>query len=287
MNPSLIPGVLQARFDTGSVQINYLRREGRGRTLLFVHGLGGSAETWLHQLRGLDPSLDCVAVDLPGFGRSSKPMDAPYGYTYFARAVGKLVDHLALDRPVLVGHSLGGGTVLRLAVQRPACPAGIVLIASGGLCHQFTFALRVLTLPGVGEALTRPSERGVRARFQEFIAPEDPLYEPFFEVALASARDRASQHAFLQTLRNNATVFSGTRRSIRPILEGLDRIRCPVLALWGDKDPVVRLSDARPNLERLPLRHLEVFAGLGHEPHFVEPDRANGLIQDFVSSLPS
>ena len=72
-----------------------------------MHGLGGFAESWRHNVAALADRATVYALDLPGYGRSAKPRTT-YGLAYFARALHGFVETLGLSRVSLVGHSLGG-----------------------------------------------------------------------------------------------------------------------------------------------------------------------------------
>lgn len=109
-----------------------VQRSGSGDpTLVFVHGLGGTAATWDGVVAVLSPSHTTVAVDLLGHGGSPVP-DDPALYSRDA-ALADLDDVLAsIDGPVvLVGHSLGGYLALAYAATRPGGVAGIVVLNTG------------------------------------------------------------------------------------------------------------------------------------------------------------
>src|SRR2546421_7790805 len=80
--------------------------EGRGPAVVLVHGLGGFAASWRHNIPSLASRATVYAVDLPGFGLSAKPRGR-YGLTYFARALHGFLEALGLSHVSLVGHSLG------------------------------------------------------------------------------------------------------------------------------------------------------------------------------------
>src|SRR5829696_2341674 len=119
--------------------------------LVLLHALGESALDWRWVLPALARTHRVYAVDLPGFGYSAKP-SAEYTPAFFARFVGAYLDALGLERTGLVGSSLGGLVALRLALSEPARMSALGLVASAGLGRTVTYALRLPTLPGYGEA---------------------------------------------------------------------------------------------------------------------------------------
>src|SRR5438045_9724670 len=80
--------------------------EGRGPAVVLVHGLGGFAASWRHNIPSLAARATVYAVDLPGFGRSGKP-SAAYSLAYFARALHAFLDAVGVTQVSIVGHSLG------------------------------------------------------------------------------------------------------------------------------------------------------------------------------------
>jgi pimeloyl-ACP methyl ester carboxylesterase len=92
---------------------------GTGPPALALHGLGGTKGSFLPTVAGLANRFRVIAVDLPGFGDSDKPIGAAYDAPFFARAAVDLLDALALDRVHVIGNSLGGRVVLEIALRHP------------------------------------------------------------------------------------------------------------------------------------------------------------------------
>src|SRR5690348_6876673 len=94
--------------------------------MLFVHGIGNHTH-FAAQIAYFSRSHRVIAPDLPGFGRSDAPA-RDYGIAAFADDIAWLCDELELQRPVLVGHSMGGAVALEVAAARPELPSAIVLL---------------------------------------------------------------------------------------------------------------------------------------------------------------
>src|SRR5438309_2015893 len=112
--------------------------EGRGPAVILVHGLGGFAESWRHNIPALVGRATVYAVDLPGFGRSAKPRGR-YGLDYFARALHGFMETLGIEQASLVGHSLGGAACLTYALTHPTRVDRLALI--GALVPGFSYRL--------------------------------------------------------------------------------------------------------------------------------------------------
>ena len=109
-----------------------LNPEGQ-RTLVFIHGLGSYLKFWRYQLDTFAAQgYRVVAVDLPGYGKSDKPASFPYTMEAMADAVREVVHALGVERPILVGHSMGGQTALSYAIRYPEEPGALVLTSPAG-----------------------------------------------------------------------------------------------------------------------------------------------------------
>ena len=92
---------------------------GVGEPVLMLHGLGGTKISFLPTIAALAPSMRTVAMDMPGFGDSDKPIGASYGPEMFADWAVGLLDDLGIERAHVLGHSLGGRAALELGVRHP------------------------------------------------------------------------------------------------------------------------------------------------------------------------
>lgn len=99
-------------------------------TLVLVHGLGAQLQHMTHSLLArLAPDFRVVAVDRPGTGWSVRERGSSHGLRAQGDVVAGLIGHLDLDRPVVVGHSLGGAVALALGLDHPDKTRGLVLVA--------------------------------------------------------------------------------------------------------------------------------------------------------------
>ena len=123
------------------------RRGGAGETVLLIHGLAGSSNTWQAIQPALAGTHDVLAPDLLGHGESAKPM-GDYSLGAFASGLRDLLAVLDVPSATIVGHSFGGGVAMQLAYQHPELCDRLVLVGSGGLGREVSWLLRLVTLPG-------------------------------------------------------------------------------------------------------------------------------------------
>src|SRR4051812_10334630 len=110
---------------------------GTGPDVLLIHGLGGAKSSFLDTAAALSRRYRVHALDLPGFGGSSKPMSAPYTARYFAETVRATMDALGIGRAHIAGNSLGGRVAIELGLRHPERVGGLAL-----LCPAVAFVKR-------------------------------------------------------------------------------------------------------------------------------------------------
>ncbi len=142
----------------GGLRVHYLRAgDPNGRRVILVHGTPGSAEAWVDMLLDGPPGYDYIAIDRPGFGRTTPGTPEP-SLERHAAAVAPLLVEGGGGWPILVGHSYGGPVIAALAAGQPGRVGGLV-IAAGALdpAQEKVIPLQwVGRWPGVRSLLPRP-----------------------------------------------------------------------------------------------------------------------------------
>ncbi|MCI8554804.1 MAG: alpha/beta hydrolase [Clostridiales bacterium] len=252
------------------LRIRYLD-EGKGPSLLLLHGWGAEAATYRLIIDQLSPRFRVVAPDLPGFGGSDEPPN-PWNVDDFADFTVAFSESVGITCPVLIGHSNGGRIALRL-LSRPGCslrPQKAVLIDAAGLkahhsagyylkVYSFKAARQLASLPGVRHLFPHAEEK-VRRRF-------------------GSSDYRQASSCMRQTM---VQLLSGDM-SEQEAAERLAGVSCPTLLIWGEKDTATPLSDGR-TLERLiPGAGLVTLAGAGHFSFAERWGQCRRVLDSFLS----
>jgi pimeloyl-ACP methyl ester carboxylesterase len=116
--------------DVDGARVHYVDRGSGPATLVMIHGLGGNLRNFTQALVDrLDGEFRVVVVDRPGSGYSERAPGASPGIDADAATVAGVVRALGLERPVLVGHSLGGAVALAVALDHPELVGGLALVA--------------------------------------------------------------------------------------------------------------------------------------------------------------
>jgi 3-oxoadipate enol-lactonase len=247
---------------------------GTGPPLLLVHGFGGAAWNF-SELAPLLPGRRLIIPDLPGHGASS-PLPAPT-LTGFADVLAEV-----LDGPVdVLGHSLGGVVALRLAERHPALVRRLVLAAAAGISSSTRWAEVTIALTGIIQPGRIAGRRvGLVARSRRL----RKLVFGGFEVANPDLLSERAVHGFLRgPAMHTDALGAGLALVADDPRQDLDRVRCPVLVLWGARDMQVPLEDGFEYARRLgaPLR---VIADCGHLLIGERPDVCARAVLEFTDS---
>jgi pimeloyl-ACP methyl ester carboxylesterase len=251
---------------------------GSGPPLVLVHGLGGAASNWTELAPLLARRHRLLVPDLPGHGRSTA-LPAVSGLEPYADRVALVAEREGMLPAPVVGHSLGGMVVLRLALRRPDDVKAIVLAGAAGLSIGNVFGRQLLSL----FTAVRPGR--IAARHRSWVARSPRLRKlvfGFVSVADPVALTNEAVEGFLaaQLLHTDVDGAWQALRADDPRQE-LEAIGCPVLVLWGAEDVQLPLDDAFEYTRRLRAQ-LRVIPGCGHLLIGERPDACERAIEDFL-----
>ena len=242
---------------------------GSGPPLVLVHGLGGAASNWTELAPLLVGRHRVLAPDLPGHGGSTA-LPAVAGLEPFADRVALVAEREAMLPAPVVGHSLGGMVVLRMALRQPDAVPALVLAAAAGLSVGSIWGRNMLSV----FSTIRPGRLAARYRSRVSRSPLlRRLVFGFVSVADPAGLTDEAVEGFLAAQLLHTDVGSAWR--------ALDAIRCPVLVLWGAEDVQLPLDDAFEYTRRLRAR-LRVIPGCGHLLIGESPEACDRAIEDFL-----
>ncbi len=251
---------------------------GSGPPLVLVHGLGGAASNWTELAPLLARRHRLLVPDLPGHGRSTA-LPAVSGLEPYADRVALVAEREGMLPAPVVGHSLGGMVVLRLALRRPDDVKAIVLAGAAGLSIGNVFGRQLLSL----FTAVRPGR--IAARHRSWVARSPRLRKLVFGFVSVSdpvALTNEAVEGFLAAHLLHTDV-DGAWQALRaddPRQE-LEAIGCPVLVLWGAEDVQLPIDDAFEYTRRLRAQ-LRVIPGCGHLLIGERPDACERAIEDFL-----
>jgi pimeloyl-ACP methyl ester carboxylesterase len=260
--------------------------------LLFVHGLGGESLDWVDVAAQLKDLFGCAALDLPGFAHSPLPSDRDLSLDGLASAVTEVAR--ALDGPVhLVGNSLGGTVVVRVAAEHPELVASLTLVAPALpdlRARPGSVQLLVGLLPIVGPLIVRTiikadPEWMARRIYSlcygnpKAVSPERHARE------LATLRLRASlahsPHVYREALR--ATVMSYVDHGPRRPWQQAALVGVPTLVISGGRDRLVSPRVAARAKRTFRDVDLVRLPAAGHVAHLEDPNAVAAAMRAFLS----
>jgi pimeloyl-ACP methyl ester carboxylesterase len=268
----------------GTINTRYWAEGGQGSTVILIHGLGGYVETWLPSFEVLAAQHRVYAVDLLGHGRTDKPLNVSYKIEDLAQFVRNFMAELEIEHAHVVGHSLGGWIGTRIALRYPEVVEKLVLVASAGLGKESSFFLRMISVPILGEMLTRPSRSGSMDFFKLIVHDPALIPDELIDLDYQMTLMPYSQAAFLKAVRAVGNLLGQKKSEYGPNLEGLPSITKPVLVIWGRQDPVVPLAHLEVAAKSLPNVQLQVLENCGHLPMFEQGHALNDLLLEFLSN---
>jgi pimeloyl-ACP methyl ester carboxylesterase len=255
--------------------VSYRESTGSGRPVVFVHGNSSSSATWLPLLDGdFGRTYRCVAVDLPGHGRSSAAVDpAVYSMPGYAAAVADLAGELGLAGAVYVGWSLGGHILLEAASSLPD-PAGIAVFGTPPVADAAGLAAAFLPNPAVAIVFTPDVDaEQARAYAASFLASGSSLPLDAFEADIL-ATDGAARGGL------GASIAAGRFADEVAIAAALT---VPLAVLHGTGEQLVSLDYLRGlTLPTLWRGEVQLIDGAGHAPHHERTEAFAALLAAFV-----
>ncbi len=228
---------------------------GRGKPLVFIHGWLGSWRYWVPSMEELSSRRRTYAIDLWGFGDSDK-LSMYYTVDAYADLLREFLDQLGIWSAPIVGHALGGIVALQFAAQFP----------------ERVEQLMCVSLPLMGAAINRP--------LASFSGDGDAL------ARLITRQAAGFSEIDLEVRRADTLAVINSVRSAmeRNLLLALSPLEIPVLLVYGDDDPLIRLPEPEwlqglnDNVRSITLD------GTQHFPMLEERNKFNRLLMDFLDA---
>jgi pimeloyl-ACP methyl ester carboxylesterase len=259
--------------------------------VLLVHGFGASTDHWRFNIPVLARTHEVHAIDLLGFGRSAKPAGLAYGGALWRDQLAAYVRE-RIGRPtVIVGNSLGGYSALAAGTVLDELAAGVVLInAAGpfsdeqvepkgwGAIARRTIGGALLRSPVLQrllfENMRRPAT--IRRTLNQVYIDKTNVDDALVEAIRQPSLDPGAFGVF-------RTVFDIPRG--QPLDELFAQLSCPLLLLWGIRDPWINAAGRRAAFQRhAPAATHEVVLEAGHCPHDEVPEQVNTALLEWLAA---
>jgi len=252
--------------------------------ILFVHGLGSYLQAWNKNVSHLRGQYRCIAVDLPGYGKSSKEIHSGQ-MEFYADILHEFMDKLGIKSYTVAGHSMGGQIGIVMSLKYPANVKSLVLAAPAGF-EQFHEGQKqwfrdVMTVDLVKLTTIHAIRNNLAANFYNM--PDDAEFMVTDRIAMRGAKDFENYcYAVTRSVRGMVD---------QPVYDFLENIKCPVLILFGENDNLIpnpylnagfTIDIAKDGHSRIPNSRLVVIKDCGHFLQFEKPDVFNSEVMKFL-----
>jgi pimeloyl-ACP methyl ester carboxylesterase len=281
-------GVATKTVAVGTAQINYVEAGSGERTLVLIHGLASDLRAWRNNIDALARDYRVIAIDLPGYGKSSKG-NYTYSMEFFAKVVRGVVRELELGTPTLVGHSMGGQVAMTYALMYPDALEALVLTSPAGLETFEDGEARWLANAMTPEFTCKASSEAIYIRHVQNFHKMPRDAEFMIDDRLAVVGGEGFDEYCRAVSRSVAGMLD------QPVHDRLPQIRVPTLVLFGANDQLipnpflhggstVRLADKTAKL--IPGARLEILPRAGHMAQFEQSEPWNAQVQQFLNGVP-
>jgi len=254
----------------GDVELHYrtwIPENPNYQPIVYIHGLGGSTFSWRYNIdEYVDLGFPVIALDLPAFGYSTRQTGLTHSQENRSDWVFGLLDQLDAQGEInasegyhLLGHSMGGGVITAMALNRPEDIQTLTYIA-GAVMNEPPRVRSLLSFP--------PLKRGI-AVLGEYVFFTENRLEEVLSSAYGEEVDQDTLDGYLHPL-----TLPGTGRAWGDLVtsttsfdeEDVEDISLPVFLIWGNEDSWVPIEEGHRLNNLLPKAELTVIQGSGHTP---------------------
>jgi pimeloyl-ACP methyl ester carboxylesterase len=255
--------------------------------VLFIHGMGAWSELWRPTLTATAAAgFRAVAMDLPPFGFSERPVASAYGRQAQARRILGVIDALGAGQATLVGHSFGGGPTMEAVLLEPRRVRALALADAavgldaepGGGAAAVVLRARPLRSTLVATTVTNPLL--TRRLLAQFVANHDAVTGARIQVLQAPLVVQGATDAFGDWLLDFVT---SREVALSTQVDAYRALTLPTLVIWGDRDATTPLAQGRRLAQLIAGAELAIMPGIGHMPQIEDPAQFDRLLLAFLA----
>jgi len=260
--------------------------EGQGAVVVMVHGLGSYLPAWKKNIEDLKSDFRCIAVDLIGYGKSSKPEET-FTLTEQSAMIAELLEKLDISHYHIMGHSMGGQIGIHHALQYKDRVDKLVLIAPAGI-ETFTDMQRNIFRGMQPEFIMVSDAAAIETNFKA-------NFHDFPQQAEFMIHDRIQMKEDPQFKQYAGAVVAGIHGMVDELVyEKLEELDLPTLVLFGTEDNLIPNRTFNPDLstedvwrrakEKIPNSQGALIPGAGHMLMFEKPQEVNRHLLKFLKN---
>ncbi|MBE18397.1 MAG: alpha/beta hydrolase [Thaumarchaeota archaeon] len=255
-------------------KIRYAESGSDNKCLLLIHGLGGSAESWIHNVDILAKNFHVFAPDLIGFGKSDKPK-IKYDMKMFTNFINKFMDSVGIKKTNVIGSSMGGQIAAEFAISHPKQVEQLVLISPAGIpprefkgttkLKKYIKVLDAKNLDDIRRALTPVDDN------------DSSITDDYVKSVYEYVNMPGTRYAFLSSLQESTRMSRLAGR--------LKLIRARTFVIWGNDDDLIPVKYCEPFISKMKNCRLLIIEKCGHRPHAEKSYVFNKVVIDFLQEL--
>jgi abhydrolase domain-containing protein 6 len=246
---------------------------GQGEPLVLIHGFGGSKDNFNRVARHLTDHYTVYAIDVPGFGASTRVEDADYVINTQIDRVHEIIEKLGLQKPHIGGNSMGGWISGAYAAKYPENTASVWFLAPAGLLESRKSEV-IQKFEQTGEIVLTASNREEFEKIVDVVMYERPAFAPGFVVDAMAARAAADQALHKRIYKDFKTVPSDLATTL-----AASSYAGPGLIVWGKEDRVLHVDGADELKTAMPKFDVVLMDQVGHVPMMEKPEQ---VAMDYV-----
>lgn len=275
----------QTKFiETRNYNIAYSDEGIGNRIILFLHGLGSYIPAWTFNIQELKKYYRCIAIDLPGFGKSDKKIH-PGSMEFYADVVLKFIHSLGINKVILVGHSMGGQIAINCALHFSDLVDKLILIAPAGFERFTKEEIQII------KNITKP-ENFLTTDSKQIKANYDLSFFKFPEKARFLIDDRVKIAEDDKFYNYCVTISNSIAGMIeQPIFNKLKDIKQKTLVIFGRNDSLIpnkylhkttTEEIAKDGTKKIPNSSLILMDECGHFAQIEKAEEFNKIIRSFI-----
>lgn len=256
----------------------HYRECGEGPPLILLHGFFYDSGMWDRNLDALARHFHVYALDLWGFGYSTRDPQE-YGYALYMQQVLAFMDQLGIARASLMGQSMGGGVAIKLAVDHPERVDRLVLVDAAGMPNRLPLSGKLLkAFPALGRFLYGLDTDAIRkqALADYFILDKALLTQAYFDEVTRFHKVQGTTEVFARIIQLDFFY------TLQDEIERLGQLGKRILIVWGREDRGNPLKLGEAMHQKLPGSTLRVMDKTRHVPNAERPEEFNALALEFL-----
>lgn len=256
----------------------HYQRVGEGRPLVLVHGFSGHVWNWRAWVKHLSGDFEIITMDLPGFGLTGPHPKGIYTSEMSIDFLNEFLTKIGIDTFSLAGNSMGGGIAWSYALAHPEKVKNLILIDASGYPKESSETIsgfKVLQYPILHGLITKITPRSIiKGSLEGTYVDQSFANDTDVDLYMDMIRREGNRQVLIDRMK--------TPRSDKSHL--IKQINCPTLIMWGDKDIIIPVSNAKKFQNDIKGAQLIVYKNVGHLPMDEVGEQSANDVKNFINN---